>query len=543
MAELDSNQFNGKQNGEYELQLPPERHPDNEATCSERVQKNGRRTSNGKTCQCQLPGCLHNSTTCQIGFPDPRRVLCPHCTNYRKTLTTRKYHEKTKQLIIAQKTQLEENKADLVREQQRSEGLTATAASLQQHKAEQDDRYNKLTAKYHSSAQRQRVFAQQGAVDAVFNSDVVIRTDLVELMHNKPARELTSTAKADGWDVIAGNRKTLAVPNPPELPGPEVEEQRAFGCFERLPEEQRGLVHLWCMGAAQWSKEKLPFLRDIYIHAFVLLYQHGDSPAQPPHIDISPGQYQGSVTITEGPCTELFQPPSSPTAESVARQMGMTLEDVMRNHPDIIGMRDLLLRPTADNFHGAFSPQQGDAFEAQPGDACLFEGGIVHRGPACKLSKKRNAPGRLSFGRLILFWVVSPLGTMDQYDSNTQLWMGDLEMQMAVETENDVCRQKLEEYAAAACHQWHDSYPHPVTPLTRLMELYTIDEKETDQKLIEKMKKKRAKAAEVVKGVTLKLYKLKLALKAGKQLKRQLKGECKVPRKQLAIKAAGESSA
>jgi hypothetical protein len=53
----------------------------------------------------------------------------------------------------------------------------------------------------------------------------------------------------------------------------------------------------------------------------------------------------------------------------------------------------------------------------------------------------------------------------------------------------------------------------------------------------------RAKAAEVVKGVTLKLYKLKLALKAGKQLKRQLKGECKVPRKQLAIKAAGESSA
>jgi hypothetical protein len=297
-------------------------------------------------------------------------------------------------------------------------------------------------------------------------------------------------------------------------------------------------VHLWCMGAAQWSKEKLPFLRDIYIHAFVLLYQHGDSPAQPPHIDISPGQYQGSVTITEGPCTELFQPPSSPTAESVARQMGMTLEDVMRNHPDIIGMRDLLLRPTADNFHGAFSPQQGDAFEAQPGDACLFEGGIVHRGPACKLSKKRNA-----LGRLILFWVVSPLGTMDQYDSNTQLWMGDLEMQMAVETENDVCRQKLEEYAAAACHQWHDSYPHPVTPLTRLMELYTLDEKVTDQKLIEKMKKKRAKAAEVVKGVTLKLYTLKLALKAGKQLKRQLKGECKVPRKQLAIKAAGESSA
>ena len=220
-----------------------------------------------------------------------------------------------------------------------------------------------------------------------------------------------------------------------------------------------------------------------YIHAFVLLCQHGDSPAQPPHIDISPGQYQGSVTITEGPCTELFQPPSSPTAESVARQMGMTLEDVMRNHPDIIGMRDLLLRPTADNFHGAFSPQQGDAFEAQPGDACLFEGGIVHRGPAYD-------SGRNGLGRLILFWVVSPLSSKEHYDSSTQRWIGDLQMLMAVETKDNDQRKKLVVEAAGACYDWWHSYPKGSNPCTRLTALYDTDSPE-----------KKMKAEQVVKAV------------------------------------------
>ena len=62
-----------------------------------------------------------------------------------------------------------------------------------------------------------------------------------------------------------------------------------------LPEEMRLLVHSWCWGAATWSMQKLPHLREVYFHAFVLLCQGPNSPAQVPHIDLLPGAYQGSL--------------------------------------------------------------------------------------------------------------------------------------------------------------------------------------------------------------------------------------------------------
>jgi hypothetical protein len=156
----------------------------------------------------------------------------------------------------------------------------------------------------------------------------------------------------------------------------------------------------------------------------------------------------------------------------------MTLEDVMRHHPDIVEQRDLLICPREKDFHGAL---QG---AAKPGDACLFEGGIVHRGPAYD-------SGRNGLGRLILFWVVSPLSSKEHYDSSTQRWIGDLQMLMAVETKDNEQRKKLVVEAAGACYDWWHSYPKGFNPYKRLTALYDTDSPE-----------KKMKAKEVVKAVT-----------------------------------------
>jgi hypothetical protein len=142
-----------------------------------------------------------------------------------------------------------------------------------------------------------------------------------------------------------------------------------------------------------------------------------------------------------------------------------------------VEQRDLLMCPREEDFHGAL---QG---AAQPGDACLFEGGIVHRGPAYD-------SGRNGLGRLILFWVVSPLSSKEHYDSSTQRWIGDLQMQMAVETKDNDQRKKLVVEAAGACYDWWHSYPKRSNPCTRLTALHDTDSPE-----------KKMKAEQVVKAV------------------------------------------
>ena len=71
--------------------------------------------------------------------------------------------------------------------------------------------------------------------------------------------------------------------------------------------------------------------------------------------------------------------------------MGVSAQNLMREHSELVSMRDLLLVP---HFQAAFPSQEA-------GDACLMEGGIVHRGPATQ-------GARTSSGRLQLFWVVTP---------------------------------------------------------------------------------------------------------------------------------------
>ena len=447
--------------------------------------KTYKRMKSKGTCQCLFSQqeCEHTEATCKQGFgeddPTDQRVLCGHCLAYK-----RKRYAADYRLRIKVRNEMNEAQAQQVRQDlQMAQGLRVAAEQQLQGLLDHNQHHNQLLAAEHlaagnhATAQTKRVIADKSAVPAV-NQQVKIRHGLVRGLHAKIARQTTSTAAEDGWDVIAGNRKTLAVPNPPELPAPSVEDERAFACFHSLEPQQKTLVHQWCRGAAEWSKEKLPFMKDHYVHAFVLLYQHGDSRAQPPHIDIGSGKYQGSVTITEGPWTEIFQPETSPTAESVAKLMGMTLEDVMRHHPDIVEQRDLLICPREKDFHGAL---QG---AAKPGDACLFEGGIVHRGPAYD-------SGRNGLGRLILFWVVSPLSSKEHYDSSTQRWIGDLQMLMAVETKDNDQRKKLVVEAAGACYDWWHSYPKGFNPYKRLTALYDTDSPE-----------KKMKAKEVVKAVT-----------------------------------------
>ena len=121
------------------------------------------------------------------------------------------------------------------------------------------------------------VVAERGAVEMKLCRK---REALLAWLAKTKAREEGSTDPEDGWDIISGKRKVLAVPNPDQLPAPRVEDSRHFDRFRSLPKESRRLVHEWCMRAATWSMLKLPHLREAYAHAFALLYQGPNSPAQ-----------------------------------------------------------------------------------------------------------------------------------------------------------------------------------------------------------------------------------------------------------------------
>ena len=128
-----------------------------------------------------------------------------------------------------------------------------------------------------------------------------------------------------------------------------------------------------------------------------------------PHIDLLPGAYQGSLGCTAGPSTQIFLPETSPSPSDVAHEMG-----VLCPAPDAFP-------PLAAQCsrRGTYTPgaQFKDAFPSQAaGDACLMEGGIVHRGPSTK--GERTSPGRLQ-----LFWVVTPTYHFEHYSSDSQSWV------------------------------------------------------------------------------------------------------------------------
>ena len=78
----------------------------------------------------------------------------------------------------------------------------------------------------------------------------------------------------------------------------------------------------------------------------------------------------------------------SPSPSDVAHKMGVSVQHLMRSLPELLSMRDLLLKP-----------QFKDAFPSQAtGDACLMEGGIVHRGPATKGERTSPRAGYSSSG-------------------------------------------------------------------------------------------------------------------------------------------------
>jgi len=321
------------------------------------------------------------------------------------------------------------------------------------------DKNSELQEQHKLVTQRMRftnrtVIAHRAAVDMGDDSQMQA---LLQWHAVTNARATSSTAPPDGWDVIAGNRKTLAVENPPGCPAPLIEDQRSFLRFRGLPLHQQLLVQSWCLQAATWSRQQLPHLREAFCHAFTLLYQGPNSPAQIGHIDLLPGAYQGSLACTVGTSTELFVPDVSLTPDEVAGMMDTTVQQLMRDHSEILGMRDLLLEPS---FQPMFEQQQ-------PGDACLMEGGIVHRGPALPDVVPRTGPGRLQ-----LFWVVTPTYHYEQYDSDSQTWLGDIELQMAVEAASKPTTDALVQRAAERINTHWDHYPPSKKPYGKLEPMY-----------------------------------------------------------------------
>ena len=127
----------------------------------------------------------------------------------------------------------------------------------------------------------------------------------------------------------------------------------------------------------------------------------------------------------------------------------------MRDHSVLFSMRDLLLVP---HFQDAFPSQE-------VGDACLMEGGIVHRGPATQ-------GARTSSGRLQLFWVVTPTYHIEHYNSDSQTWVGEVELQMGVEGEKEK-RDALVKRAAERIVEHWDEYPSSDNmPWNKLEALY-----------------------------------------------------------------------
>ena len=64
----------------------------------------------------------------------------------------------------------------------------------------------------------------------------------------------------------------------------------------------------------------------------------------------------------------------------------------------------------------------------------------------------------------MLFWVVTPTFHIEKYDSNSQIWIGELELLMAVEvmvkrSPEDPCAVHLIEMAAERIVEHHEYYP------------------------------------------------------------------------------------
>ena len=174
-----------------------------------------------------------------------------------------------------------------------------------------------------------------------------------------------------------------------------------------------------------------------------------NAPAQIPHIELLPGSYQGGLALTNGPSTEYFLPEERLRASQVATQMGITEEQLFREYMHIAAMRDLLLPDIAFTCGSQ-----------RAGDACLMEGGIVHRGPAT-ICEKRTGRGRLQ-----LFWAVTPTYHVEHYNSNSQTWVGDLILEMAVEAaflgkdNTNLVKFAIEQIEGYANHTDGNQYPN-----------------------------------------------------------------------------------
>ena len=237
-------------------------------------------------CRCNGECGLHDGS-CRGSAKGESNKRCPTCkAGYIK----RKQEEAWQ---CAERERMEELGARqwVERERLRDE-LQRSEEELQKSEEEvraKDEQIQVLMGKYEAAVQE-----HEAAVQEVRHSGRVVVTErgavemglcperdaLLTWLANTKARKAESSDPEDGWDIISGKRKVLAVPNPDQLLAPGVEDSRHFGRFRSLPEESRLLVHSWCMRAATWSMRQLPHVREAYAHAFVLLYQGPSSPAQ-----------------------------------------------------------------------------------------------------------------------------------------------------------------------------------------------------------------------------------------------------------------------
>jgi hypothetical protein len=412
----------------------------------------GRLLSACTCCRCDGECGMHSAGECEGRATGEKNKRCSSCTT-----AVHKLKETAK--LEAERARWEEEEA-----RQRAavqEGLREQVRTKEEEVRERDLKIQELEAMGAAHEAAVQDVRRSGRVAVAERSAVQMdgcmqeRETLLAWLAKTKARSAGSSDPEDGWDIISGQRKVLAVPNPDQLPAPEVEGKRRFDRFRSLPEAIRLMVHSWCIRAATWSMRQLPHLREAYAHAFVLLYQGPNSPAQVPHIDLLPGAYQGSLACTVGPSTQIFLPEESPSAGDVAGKMGVSVQNLMRDHSVLFSMRDLLLVP---HFQDAFPSQE-------VGDACLMEGGIVHRGPATQ-------GARTSSGRLQLFWVVTPTYHVEHYNSDSQTWVGEVELQMGVEGEKEK-RDALVKRAAERIVEHWDEYPSSDNmPWNKLEALY-----------------------------------------------------------------------
>ena len=226
-------------------------------------------------CRCDGDCGLHEGRCGRIAKGEKNK-RCSTCTAAIKTL-------KQQAMLGAERAMREE---EVARQREEQEELRDEVRRKEEEVREKEEQIQELMGKlgkeHEAAVQQVRrsgrvVVAERGAVEMKLCRK---REALLAWLAKTKARKEGSTDPEDGWDIISGKRKVLAVPNPDQLPAPGVEDSRHFDRFRSLPEESRLLVHEWCMRAATWSMLKLPHLREAYAHAFALLYQGPNSPAQ-----------------------------------------------------------------------------------------------------------------------------------------------------------------------------------------------------------------------------------------------------------------------